>query len=235
MLRAGVIGADQLQLRRRRVVSLTGNIRTSLRPEGRSLLDLQLLGYGLGVLGFALVLLALGRGHAVIAMALACLMAMMVTAISHPALYRRGAFVGLFVLPFVAAFEVFRPADINTPFYFSVLVLALVALGLFQWRPLPRTLGMAYVGYILLAAVFYFVWRADWAGISGAMYVAMAFGMYVLVRRSTRADRRLLFAIILAFGCVEALIGTLQSVVGWPIFPPCWGRSTSCRAATGRT
>jgi O-antigen ligase len=43
--------------------------------------------------------------------------------------------------------------------------------------------------------------------------------MYTLIRRAGAPERRLVLTMFLAFACIEALIGILQSWLGWPVFP----------------
>jgi O-antigen ligase len=200
-------------------MDFTRHIHTASDSEPRRLGELVALGYALGALGMLAVLLMLARGHAVLALVLASLLTVVVTAIIRPRAYRIAAFIGLFMLPFIAVVDALHPQDFNWPFYWSAFVLALVAVGVLQWRPLPRTWGTLYLGYLVAAGFAYFALRDDMGSFPDLVYILLAFGMYVLVRRADRSERRLLVGLLLGLGVVEALIGCLQSLRGWPVFP----------------
>jgi O-antigen ligase len=161
----------------------------------------------------------LGRGEQRVALLLATTATVCATAIAHPRTYRLVAFVGIFVLPFATTLTVFRGDEYNWDLYAVVLLLAIVGLGLFQERALPANLGGVYLTYILLAGLLALWLRDGPAGISQAFTLILAFGMYTLIRRADAAERRLLLTAFLAFAVAEALIGILQSWLGWPRFP----------------
>jgi hypothetical protein len=163
--------------------------------------------------------LALALGQQVAAVALSALATVCVTAITHPRAYRMAAFVGIFALPFAEALTVLRSDQYNWTLYFMALVLATVGLGIFQQRAVPATLGGAYLTYIVLAAFFALWMRNELAGFYVIFDLLFALGIYTLVRRADSSERRLLLGAFLVFACVEALIGIMQSWLGWPRFP----------------
>jgi len=178
-----------------------------------------LSGYIMVAACLGLVAFALARGHAIVALLLACLLTLGVTAVVQPRAYRYVAWVGVAAVPFATAWTLLHPDLYDMPLYLSVFIMLLVGLGVFQTRVLPRTMGTVYLGYIILAA-FVSVFSAFGPGGLGRISaIVIAFGAYVLLFRAGRRERRFVLALLLGMCFIEAVLAVLQSVFGWPVFP----------------
>lgn len=166
-----------------------------------------------------LTALALARGQQVVALALAALATVSVTAIAHPQPYRMFAIAALLAFPLVNATPQLRPQDYDYLIYIGAFCLLLVGLGIYQAAPIPARLGTAYLGYILLAAS---ITRIHDLGIQDGIRalspLVAAFAVYVLVLRSDRMERRLLIGLLLLLASIESVIAILQVLTGWPVF-----------------
>jgi hypothetical protein len=182
-------------------------------------LAVQVPGYAAGGMGMALVLAELARGQMFASLLLALLMTVVITTIHVPHAYRVVAFVGIFALPFAWALTIFHSDQYNWTLYFVAFVLAIVGVGIFQRRAVPATWGGLYLMYIVLAAFLALWLRNDLVNLPVIFNLILALGIYTLVRRADAPERRVLLTALLAFASAEALLGILQSWLGWPRFP----------------
>ena len=178
-----------------------------------------LSGYAVAAAALGVVALALARGHAIVALILACLLTVSVTAVVRPRAYRFVAWLGLAAVPFATAWGVLRPDQYNFPLYLAAFTLLLVGLGALQAGALPRTMGTVYLGYVVVAGGVAVVSAFGTGGIGRLGYLVTAFGVYVLLRRAERRERRFLLILLLALCATQAVLSVLQSLVEWPVFP----------------
>jgi hypothetical protein len=191
---------------------------TNLRRPPRRVYA-TVLGYAAAAAALGSVALALARGHAIIALMLACLLTICVTAVVRPRAYRLVAWLGIAALPFATAWAALKPDEYNYPLYLGAFTLLIIGLGALQTGLLPRTAGTLYLGYILVAGCVSVVTAFGAGGIGRLGYVVTAFGAYVLVHRAGVRERRFLVTALLAMCAIQAILSVLQSLVGWPIFP----------------
>ena len=188
-----------------------------------SALHLDRLDAGVIVALTASVLLAtaysLAAGQQLIALGLAVLATICVTAIARPRAYRILALAAIFAIPIVRAIPALRPLDYDYFVYVAAFTLLLVVLGMFQPSPIPARLGTAFLGYVVLSATIATVTALGPADAIRALpSVLAAFGVYVLILRSDRTERRFVLGALLLFASVESVIAILQVFTGWPVF-----------------
>lgn len=170
-------------------------------------------------MGLAATGAALAVGRFQVALLLATLVTLCLTAVARPMPYRTTALMGILLLPFLETVPFLRGDEYNWTLYYMALLLAVVGLGVLQPRAFPASLGLAYLSYIAVAAFIALWLRDDLANITRMFDIVFALGLYVLLRRATRGERRLVVGGLLAFACAQALLGIAQSWFGWPVFP----------------
>ena len=167
----------------------------------------------------AMTAYTLARGQQLLALLLAVLATVCVTAITHPRAYRLAAMAGLLAIPFVSATPAFRPLEYDYLIYLAAFSLMLVGLGVFQEAPIPATLGSAYLGYVLLAgSIVAISAQGIQDGIRVLPTLMVSFGMYVLIIRSDKLERRLFLGGLFVLGAVQSVVAILQVFTGWPVF-----------------
>jgi hypothetical protein len=162
---------------------------------------------------------ALALGHQLAAVLLATLTTVCVTAITRPRAYRLLAIGWILAVPFITAVPALHPQDYDYFLYAGAFSLLLVGLGVFQPDPIPVRLGTAFLTYTVVAAAIALSLALTPADTIRALSSPVAaLGVYVLVLRGDRSERRLFVGGLLALASVESVIAILQAFTGWPVF-----------------
>ena len=216
---AVMLTADSLTADRRLPTGMAADSRARvLQPSPRTSTSPTFLAGSVVVVAVAGVLAAYVGGGPLAALALSLAVTLAAGALAAPRGFRIAASIAFATLPFLVVVPSLRPDDLKFPILLCIGVMALVLLGAFQPRMIAPSLGSLFLAYMSLAALVATLRRTDLGGFTGLAFVVLAFGMYTLVRRGDRGERRIVLAALLGLGVAEASMAVLQTLVGWPVF-----------------
>lgn len=178
----------------------------------------RLLRASLLVSAAALLLGALLTGHTALAAILATALCILAIGMWTPALARQAALVFLLLAPFASVTPFLKPSDHNWFAYTTLFALLALSVNLRRRQPLTR--GLIFLLYALLNAAILVATTGSpavsWQTTLVVPLAALAF--YYLAFGSSQAGVTRFVNGFLAFAGVEAALGIMQSVFGWPVF-----------------
>jgi len=138
-------------------------------------------------------------------------------AVVAPHLGTMTAFAALFLAQFAAALPLLRPTENNYQAYTAGLLLTLYA-GVVVRRGLRFSAVHLFFLFLLASVVVYALGGADFVGYAVLVVPVLAVCSYGLARSAEADELRFVVWAFLAFAGVEAALGILQSIAGWPYF-----------------
>jgi hypothetical protein len=174
--------------------------------------------WGLCALGAALVFAAASRLPLLLAAAAAAAFLLVAAGVRWPERLRWTALTALFVVPVVTVLPMFQPQDYNYQAYlvgFAVVAAFVVVLAR---RAVPFDVGIAFFVYVLVsAAIFVGPTRAT-SSYATFLFPLGGLAFYVLAITSASQSAPLrVVRLFLGFATVEAGLGIVQSLTGWPM------------------